>query len=355
MGSNNKRVGYFCSLVPREIMLAAGVQPQRVAGKSDTTSAADGYLYHNLCPYIKSVMATAADGGLQDLGGAVFARSCDGMRRMYDAWRSYINTGFTYMLEVPQNNNEIAINYYAGQLRDFAFEIGKAYGKKVTEKSLGDSIRATNGVRQQMRKLLFLQESSPLPLKGSTLFQMGIGLFEQDIKASADTIKDHYRKARESVAQEKGKGKLRVLISGNVMDRPDLFQMVEDAGADVPVADLCTDLRYFDRNVDEGVDDPYTALARAYLGKPHCAHTASPIARVEEIKETVKKYNIDGVLLTSVKFCDLHLYDAPFIIKNLAEAGVPVQFIENDYCFSSKSQLKVRVEAFVEVLDSARS
>jgi benzoyl-CoA reductase/2-hydroxyglutaryl-CoA dehydratase subunit BcrC/BadD/HgdB len=355
MGNKKKQVGYFCSLVPLEIMLAAGVQPRRVAGKTDATSAADGYLYHNLCPYIKSVMATAACGGLKELEGAVFARSCDGMRRMYDAWRTYVNTGFTYMLEVPKNNNEMAVNYYASQLRDFASELGRAYGKKVSEKSLGQAIHKVNGVRQQMRKLLFLQETSPLPLKGSDVFEMGAGLFEKDLKSSTDTLKDYYNKAWQSGAPKKGNGKLRVLISGNVMDRPDLFQMVEEAGADVPVADVCTDLRYFDRNVDEGPGDPYLALARAYLGKPHCAHTASPLTRVEEIKETVKKYGIDGVLLTSVKFCDLHLYDAPFIMKSLASAGVPVQFVENDYCFSSKGQLNVRVEAFLEVLDSARS
>ena len=84
MRENNGTVGYFCNLVPVEIILAAGMQPVRVTGKAETTSTADAYLCSNLCPYVKSVLTAAIEGRGDKLQGAVFARSCDGMRRMYD-------------------------------------------------------------------------------------------------------------------------------------------------------------------------------------------------------------------------------------------------------------------------------
>ena len=348
-----RQVGYFCSLVPVEIMQAAGLQARRVTGQSEGSSGGDAYLYHNLCPYIKSVMSTALNGGLKELDGVVFARSCDGMRRLYDAWRTYVGGGFSYMLEVPLNTDEKAAGYFASQLRDFAVEAGNFSGKAVTDKSLKDAIAGMNRSRQQVRRLMSLREKPPLAVSGSTMFRLGQELLAGS-PGAADSLQESYQKAS-SVAGKDRNGRLRVLISGNVMDRPDLFQMLEEAGADVPAADLCTDVRYFDREVDEKEADPYLALARAYLGKPHCAHTATPVERAKEIRDIVKRYGIDGVLLTSVKFCDLHLYDAPVILKSLAEAGVPVQFIENDYTFAGKSQMKVRVEAFVEVLDSRRS
>ena len=108
MGKETGKIGYFCSLVPEEIIEAAGMKPVRITGEAEATSDADSYLYNNLCPYIKNVMSMALKGGTKHLNGVVFARSCDGMRRMHDAWRSYIDTKFIYMLEVPKNTDERA-------------------------------------------------------------------------------------------------------------------------------------------------------------------------------------------------------------------------------------------------------
>jgi benzoyl-CoA reductase subunit C len=355
MRSNNKQVGYFCSLVPWEIMVAAGAQPRRITGEKESTSAADGYLYPNICPYIKNVLSTAMDGGFKELDGIVFARSCDGTRRMYDVWNSHVNTGFIYMLEVPGSNDGQAVQFFASQIRDFSNAIGKAFKKKINDKSVSEAIRKTNRVRQLMRNVLFLQQTAPLPIRGSRMFETGTSLFNMDIQSSLQVLKACYQQSWGPEPASAARRKLRIMISGNVMDRPDLFQIIEDAGADVPAADLCTGLRHYDRIVDENNSDPYLALAQAYLGKPHCARTAKPADRVEEIKENVGKYAIDGVIVTSLKFCDLHLYDAPFIMKSLAEAGIPALFLENDYTFSSKGQSRVRVEAFLEMLEGERS
>jgi len=350
-----RKIGYFCSLVPEEIIMAAGLQPVRISGQAESTSAADGYLYHNLCPYIKNVMSGGLEGGLKGLDGVVFARSCDGMRRMYDAWKTYVNGGFSYMLEVPRNNDEDAVQYYTTQLREFARSLEHACGGKISTAALRKSIRKLNKSRHLLRAIYFFQQTTPLPFKGSHLFKLGLTVFSEDKNEAEKKLRDHHRKSW-SVEPRKPNGrKARILISGNVMDRPDLFEIVEAAGAEVPAADLCTDLRYFNRFVDEDITDPYLALARAYLGEPHCSRTASARERAEEIRKLTQTYNIDGVLLTSVKFCDQHLYDAPFIMRDLAEAEIPAIFLENDYTFTSRSQIATRVEGFIETLEGRRS
>ena len=350
MRDTSKKIGYFCSLVPEEIIVAAGMQPVRVAGKTDAVSTADAYLYPNLCPYIKNVFVTALDGGTKDLDGVVFARSCDGMRRMHDTWKAYVNTKFIYMLEVPKNKDEQAIQYYASQLRDFAGSLGQAFGMKIKTEALNKAIKSTIGLRRLMQSVYDLQKKSPLPVKGSELFEAGLSAIGEDRKIALEKINNVYKRAK-AIESTKGKAKkVRILISGNVMDRPDLFNIVEEAGADVPAADLCTASRYFDRRVEEG-GDPYLALARAYLGAPHCSRTATPGERLAETREIVKAYSIDGVILTSLKFCDCHLHDIPYISKNLTAEGTPVLFLENDYTFSNRSQLKTRVEAFIEILN----
>jgi benzoyl-CoA reductase/2-hydroxyglutaryl-CoA dehydratase subunit BcrC/BadD/HgdB len=351
MARKMEKIGYFCSLVPEEIIVAAGMKPVRIRGEAETTSDADGYLYHNLCPYIKNVMSTALAGGASHLKGVVFARSCDGMRRMYDAWKSYIGTDFVYMLEAPKSTDDRAVSYFASQLKDFAQVLGMASRKEITPASLRKAIQTTGKLRRPMQQIFLLQQSVPLPAHGSDVFKLGLSVFSDDHAASLKKIGELYKQASTAGIGRTNSRKPRLLISGNVMDRTDLFEIIEAAGAEIPAADLCTDLRYFTRNVDEAKGDPYTALARAYLGEPHCARTASPVQRAQEIQKLVEKYMIDGVLITSLKFCDHHLYDVPYITKALTDKNIPVLFIENDYTFANKGQIKVRVEAFIEILN----
>jgi benzoyl-CoA reductase/2-hydroxyglutaryl-CoA dehydratase subunit BcrC/BadD/HgdB len=327
------------------------MKPVRIKGEAEATSNADNYLYHNLCPYIKNVMSTALAGGARHLNGVVFARSCDGMRRMYDAWKSYIDTKFIYMLDVPKNTDERAVQYFASQLKDFARSLGESCGKEVTAESLQKAITTTAKMRRSMQYLFSLQQGVPLPASGSELFMLGLSVLGDDRATALKKIDELYQRARTSRAKRPNSHKPRILISGNVMDRFDLFEIIEAAGAEVPASDLCTGLRYFARNVDGAREDPYLALARAYLGEPHCSRTASPIQRADEIRKLVETDYADGVLITSLKFCDQHLYDVPHITKVLADRNIPVLFLENDYTFTSKSQMKVRIEAFIEVLN----
>ena len=334
--------------------MAAGLLPMRLSGSGESTAVADAYIYSNLCPYVKSILAVGLNGKAKHLDGLVFARSCDGMRRLYDVWRSYVGTRFVYMLEVPKNQDEAAIEYFASQLRKFTHALKQEFRKEVTLESLNHAIKITNQVRGLMQRIYQLQRNVPLQLPGSEVFQLGLEGMQSDKKSFIGKLKKYYSDAR-NLAKQRGKqGKARVLVSGNVIDRPDLFNVIEVAGADVAAADLCTALRYFSHPVDEDSDDPYLALARRYLSKLHCARMTGLEEHLAELKELVKTYAVDGVIYTSVKFCDQHLADAPYFVERLKDAGVPVLFLENDYAWGNIGQLKTRVEAFIEILDSGR-
>jgi benzoyl-CoA reductase subunit C len=44
------QVGWLCSYVPEEIIIAAGLLPMRVSGSSEELATAEAHLYPNLCP-----------------------------------------------------------------------------------------------------------------------------------------------------------------------------------------------------------------------------------------------------------------------------------------------------------------
>ncbi|MCX5997663.1 MAG: 2-hydroxyacyl-CoA dehydratase family protein [Chloroflexi bacterium] len=344
-------IGYFCSLVPVEIIMAAGLKPVRVKGRAETTAAADAYMYPNMCPYVKSLFADGLDGGKAACDGVVFTRSCDGMRRLYDAWKAYIPSGFVYMLEAPKNCDDLAVDYFSSQLRSFAQQLGKKSGVEVKAGNLVEAVKAQNRVRRMMQELYVMQSKSPLPVKGSELFKLGLEILSGEGRDSAGTLKSVIDKVKKQAAAGQSRRKPRVLVSGNVMDRPGLFDIIEGAGAEVPFADLCTASRYFERTVDENAHDIYGALATAYLGEPRCSRAATPAEIYARLSKKVKEYAIDGVLLTSLKYCDQVLNDMPYLVRNFTAAGTPVLFVENDYLFSDSGRLRTRVEAFIEMLE----
>jgi len=345
-------IGYFCSLVPVEIITAAGLKPLRVKGKAETTAAADAYLYPNMCPYIKSLFADAMDGGGSACDGVVFTRSCDGMRRLYDAWKAYVPNDFVYMLEAPKNCDDLAVEYFASQLRVFALQLGRKSGVEIKEHSLAEAVKTANHTRRMMQELYSRQKKSPLPVSGSELFKLGLEVLSGNGQDSAGRLQSVYDNVKKQAASGRGRKKPRILASGNVMDRPGLFEIIEAAGAEVPVADLCTAARYFERIVDEDAHDIYSALAAAYLGEPRCSRTATPAEIYARLSKKVKEYAIDGVLLTSLKYCDQVLNDIPYLVKQFTEAGTPVLFVENDYLFKDSGRLRTRVEAFIETLEN---
>jgi len=354
MKNAQPKIGWLCACVPEEIILAAGLLPTRLSGDGEAAAVADAYIYSNVCPYVKSILALGLKGKAEHLDGLVFARSCDGMRRMCDVWRSHVNTRFVHMLEVPKNRDEASVEYLASQLRKFARALEQEFGKEITPDSLKQAIKTTNRVRRQMQRIYRMQRQLPLPLPGSEVFQLGLEGMQADKESFMAKLKRYYRDAKSLTGPRGKEGKARVFVTGNVVDRPDLFQIIEAAGADVVAADVCTALRYFEQPVDEDSDDLYLALAHRYLGKPRCPRMTGLNERLAEVKKLVKTYAADGVIYISLKFCDQHLADAPYFMEKLKDEDMAVLFLENDYAWGNTGQLRTRVEAFIEMLDNRR-
>ena len=51
-----------------------------------------------------------------------------------------------------------------------------------------------------------------------------------------------------------------------------------------------------------------------------------------------------------MKFCDLHLYEAPLMRITCEDSGLPFLFLENDYEWTGLEQMKTRVEAFLGMI-----
>jgi benzoyl-CoA reductase/2-hydroxyglutaryl-CoA dehydratase subunit BcrC/BadD/HgdB len=60
----------------------------------------------------------------------------------------------------------------------------------------------------------------------------------------------------------------------------------------------------------------------------------------------------NGVIYVGLKYCDQSGFELPRLQTRLRERHVPFLYIEHDYTATGLAQLKVRIEAFAEMLSN---
>ncbi|MBU2547747.1 MAG: 2-hydroxyacyl-CoA dehydratase family protein [Proteobacteria bacterium] len=343
------KIGWFCSFVPEELILAAGLNPVRLEGRVDRVKEADAIAFTNLCPYLKNLIDSGLQHRFDDLAGIVFANTCDGIRRMYDLWLRHVETPWTYMLEVPKNTSDEAIDYFAARILDLKNRLEADFGADISEEKLGRAIAVMNERRRWVEELFQGRKADPVGLKGSEL----LGLLARESSQPKSENPSWPGTRAERIDDEKSApdGRPRIMVTGNLIHRPALFDMIERAGGAVVLFDGCNGLRHYAGQVEEGLP-PITALARRYLLKPSCARMPGVGDRLDRMESLAREYGVDGVVFSGLKYCDYSLFEAPQAEKRFKETGTPLLVLENDYVWSDVERLRIRVEAFVEMIGS---
>src|SRR5450830_266213 len=141
--NSSSSIGYLCTYIPEEILISGGLHAVRIKGDSDS-NLADGFLPINFCPYIKAVWEEVHKKSYS-LKSIIFATSCDGMKRLNDLFLNYKKENFSFMLDVPKNNDENSIVFYADRLKKL-FEYVKTVSPEnnIGIKDLVNSIEIIN-------------------------------------------------------------------------------------------------------------------------------------------------------------------------------------------------------------------
>jgi len=141
-----------------------------------------------------------------------------------------------------------------------------------------------------------------------------------------------------------------VLVTGNILNRPEPISMIEDAHGSISGIDTCFGMRHYTVMVEEDAPDPFEALARRYLSKPQCPRMMGIREQVDYLIQSIKDTKADCVVVSRVKFCDNLGYTIPLFREAAAAAGAGCLAIENDYEWSDAEKARIKIEAFLEML-----
>ena len=116
-----------------------------------------------LCSYHKTFVGAIDSGAVPAPWYAVTTSlSCDGNLNTFRYLEKKKGVPFTF-LDVPYGDDEASVDYLAGQLRDFAGELERRFGKTFDEEKLKENIRIENETRKELMRFFRLQSEYYYP------------------------------------------------------------------------------------------------------------------------------------------------------------------------------------------------
>lgn len=358
-----KVIGYLCTYPVLEMMTALDLVPYRVLGDMrEPITKADACLPTMVCPFLRSSLDLALKDKYAFLDGMAMAHICDVGERMAHIWKTYRNYPYFYFMDVPHTVHKAAIEKFKEEIEGFKKSLESFTGKEISPEKLKKAIKIHNDQRTLVKELYDLRKPDPPLVSATEVLKVMLALESIPVEEGNELLREVIDEIKE---RQEGPQKqaARLLIWGSIIDDVSLIETIESAGANIVMDDICVGTRFYWPEV-EPTQDPLDGLAYRYLVGIKCPRTCREIIsdqpkeaytvdlenRFGYLKDYIKGWNVNGVILQSVRYCDTHGYEIPAVRDYLNSLGLPNTYLEHDYSQGSLAPLRTRIQAFLEIL-----
>lgn len=357
-----RALGYNCYYIPETLLNLPGCFSSRLrAPRCTSTDVASYYMTNRTCPYVRSILERAIEGGYSYLDALFGAENCAAMERMEEHFFLLKlvkkDSFFVTQIDPPMKGNKTNLDYYKAQLKlKVVDELEKRFGVDVSEEAMRAAIADHNEISRVITEIGDYRKLDNPPITG----------YEFHVIQLVSQVCPHYLilpylqetleeiKTREP--EEKFPFRARVALVGSEIDDPDFTKLIESCGALVVCDRHCYGAVESRQPivVKEG-QEPLDAIARHYLDTSNCPRFMPQDEmreRKRRLAELVKEYNADGLIIASNKFCEYWSYERVIdTVVMKRDFGIPVCSIEKEYINSASGQLRTRFQAFVESVE----
>jgi len=358
-----KIIGYPCMYVPLEIITALDLAPYRTYGDiREPVTEADRALPTAFCPIMRTCLDCALKAKDDFLDGMVAIHSCDPQDKTTRIWESYVRYPYFHLIDMPGTLRTESLEYFKGQLNDFKKTLESFAGKELSSDKLKAAIELHNRQRALVRELYKLTKPDSPLISGTEMLQVIKALMSLPAAEGNELLGQVISEVKERTGGPEKKP-ARLLIWSSTVDDIDIMQLFE-AGANVVMDESCGGIRAYRADV-KLTDDPLDGLTHYYLEEITCARTfreavfgeakkdymADLDSRFGYLKGFTREWNVNGVILFLVRYCDPFAFEMTDLKEYFNHLGVPSTYIEYDYTQGSLAPLRTRVEAFLETID----
>jgi benzoyl-CoA reductase/2-hydroxyglutaryl-CoA dehydratase subunit BcrC/BadD/HgdB len=357
--SGTKVIGSFCNFAPEELIIASNAIPVRHStGFQDTILPAEELLPRNFCPLIKSALGFTISGNpLYELSDViVIPTTCDGKKKFGEI---LAEDKSTWLIEVPHTTETPqARALWLEEIKLFKDNLENLTGNKITIASLRKAIELSNRKRSLIRRLYEVRKRKSPPIWGRDALLVTSTSNFDDPQRWASKLEEL---CKELEAKEDGvcpESAPRILLTGSPVFMPTwkIPEIIEESGGIIVTDDICTGSKGFWDPIEVPnwtMEEMLLALADRYLMNT-CACFTPNNARLTRLQGFARDFNVQGVFYHILQACHIYGVEARRIEKALKADSIPMLTIETDYSQEDVEQIRIRVEAFLEMIITRR-
>ncbi len=353
-------VGTYCVMVPPELIHAQGAMPVKLCGGSYTAfGIGDDFAPRDACPLVKAVM------GFEEIDAMPVYRNCSLMavpvtcdcKKKLAGWLQERRP--TAVLHVPANRDRNEdMESFVGELYRFSDQLEQVTGVPLTYGGLADACRMTADAQYQLSRFIELRRKHPLMIRGS--FSMAVMnalsyTWLPDWTGHLSGLNDELESLAKRNEMAVKENQPRILLTGSPVIFPNfkLPLLIESMGGLLAADETCMGERGFydpPAIADRTVDGMLRALANRATRPCTCPTFADNRRRIYRIRRLIGDYRIQGVIYHVLRGCLVYDYEYRQLEAEMGRLGIPVIRVETDYNEEDVEQLRIRVEAFMELI-----
>ena len=262
------------------------------------------------------------------------------------------NTGkFIRQVDAPRKLNDHAFPFYEAELKDLIHDLEELSGVKVTDERLKAAVEKSNEVRRLVAELFELRKEENPVISGADCLRITLAVTNMPIDEYAELLKAFLAdaKSRKPVTGHR----CRVMVIGSALDDPKYLELIESKGALVVQDALCFGGRGFNVPIEIDDRDVLGSISKYYLEHLVCPRMMDKHFEMDDyIMDTCKAWNVDGIIYERMQYCEIWGGESAYFLDRFKNAGIPVLTVEREEQLSNEGQLGIRVEAFVEMIES---
>lgn len=343
--------------IPEEIIYSLKEVPLWIIGGSlGTYNLADEFVPRDTDSVSQSILGFLKRKKLKNLKDytVIVPITCDSMRKMAYILEKEVNV---ITVDFPTDKNqELSSKKWTSEMWKLAERLEVILKKNITRGSLKNAVKLVNDARYEMRRFRDLTRMNKTEISTTmSLFILNTYYYSKDISRWTQELKK-INEFLESKVSSVNYNIPKVLLIGSPIYFPNFKVpfLLNDIGLDIgDTVNVMTEKVNVDSNIENKgfllrnyfnkvvLESYYSDCSSAYVDNSNL---------FEEVKKLQDEYNFDGVIYHVLKGqieydFELNRYESFFVDRN-----IPVFRLETDYKYQDIEQIRIRVEAFKEML-----
>ena len=360
IADGDKALGYNCYYLPEVLLNLPGSFSSRLRAPNCTSpDVATYYMTNRNCPYVRSILERAIEGGYNYLNALFGVEACSTMERMeehFELLHPVENHPFvTHIIDAPIKGDSTNLDYYKVELKEI-LNCLKDLGIDTSEAAMKRAIEDHNEISAIMQEISDMRKADNPVITGYEFHVIQLVSQVCPHKYIKPYLQETLEELRKRAPEKEFPFRVRVVLYGSEVDDPEFTKLIETCGAMVVADRYCFGMFPSRETIEiKAGETAFDAIARHYLETNLCARFMDP-AKIDQrhdfLENLAKEFNADGIIIQNMKFCEFWSYEkvlASHIMIN--ELNIPSCTIEKEYAIGSVGQLRTRFQAFVESLE----